>query len=159
MPSVSDQAVPSGGAEVQPPPRSSISHTLPHSTVPKWVSVHPRPLQTEYTTKFLHESVTVLIRPPYRQKTTPRPGRRCLVSMTTRRRPPWCLRSPRRPLSSATHRCEGSNGSQTRGSGTGRAASTLPMETVRYRHSFFLKWGAFYTVFAHVDMIQLICVG
>ncbi|XP_027886897.1 pleckstrin homology domain-containing family A member 7-like isoform X10 [Xiphophorus couchianus] len=42
---VSDQAVPSGGAEVQPPPRSSISHTLPHSTVPKWAEdgAPPRP--------------------------------------------------------------------------------------------------------------------
>lgn len=43
VPSVSDAAVPSHSAEVQPPPRSSIpsilSHTLPHSTVPKWVSV------------------------------------------------------------------------------------------------------------------------
>uniref|UniRef100_A0A3B3X134 PH domain-containing protein n=1 Tax=Poecilia mexicana TaxID=48701 RepID=A0A3B3X134_9TELE len=45
VPSVSDQAVPSGGAEVQPPPRSSISHTLPHSTVPKWAEddAPPRP--------------------------------------------------------------------------------------------------------------------
>ncbi|XP_054890441.1 pleckstrin homology domain-containing family A member 7-like isoform X5 [Poeciliopsis prolifica] len=43
VPSVSDQAVPSGGAEVQPPPRSSI--TLPHSTVPKWAEddAPPRP--------------------------------------------------------------------------------------------------------------------
>ncbi|XP_047188991.1 pleckstrin homology domain-containing family A member 7 isoform X3 [Scophthalmus maximus] len=40
VPSVSDPAVPSHSTEVQPPPRSSIprilSHTLPHSTVPKW---------------------------------------------------------------------------------------------------------------------------
>ncbi|XP_014915154.1 pleckstrin homology domain-containing family A member 7 isoform X4 [Poecilia latipinna] len=45
VPSVSDQAVPSGGTEVQPPPRSSISHTLPHSTVPKWAEddAPPRP--------------------------------------------------------------------------------------------------------------------
>ncbi|XP_023206034.1 pleckstrin homology domain-containing family A member 7-like isoform X5 [Xiphophorus maculatus] len=45
VPSVSDQAVPSSGAEVQPPPRSSISHTLPHSTVPKWAEddAPPRP--------------------------------------------------------------------------------------------------------------------
>uniref|UniRef100_A0A671YFN8 Pleckstrin homology domain containing, family A member 7a n=1 Tax=Sparus aurata TaxID=8175 RepID=A0A671YFN8_SPAAU len=43
VPSVSDLAVPTLSTEVQPPPRSSIptilSHTLPHSTVPKWVSV------------------------------------------------------------------------------------------------------------------------
>ncbi|XP_042268725.1 pleckstrin homology domain-containing family A member 7-like isoform X2 [Thunnus maccoyii] len=49
VPSVSDAAVPSHSAEVQPPPRSSIpstlSHTLPHSTVPKWAedSAPPRP--------------------------------------------------------------------------------------------------------------------
>ncbi|XP_043981240.1 pleckstrin homology domain-containing family A member 7 isoform X12 [Gambusia affinis] len=38
VPSVSDQAV-------QPPPRSSVSHTLPHSTVPKWAEddAPPRP--------------------------------------------------------------------------------------------------------------------
>uniref|UniRef100_A0A8D3BBQ3 Pleckstrin homology domain containing, family A member 7a n=1 Tax=Scophthalmus maximus TaxID=52904 RepID=A0A8D3BBQ3_SCOMX len=48
VPSVSDPAVPSHSTEVQPPPRSSIprilSHTLPHSTVPKWVSVPSPPL-------------------------------------------------------------------------------------------------------------------
>uniref|UniRef100_A0AAX7UFK2 Pleckstrin homology domain containing, family A member 7a n=1 Tax=Astatotilapia calliptera TaxID=8154 RepID=A0AAX7UFK2_ASTCA len=42
VPSVSEPAVPSPSAEIQPPPRSSIpnihSYTLPHSTVPKWVS-------------------------------------------------------------------------------------------------------------------------
>uniref|UniRef100_A0A3Q3NE10 Pleckstrin homology domain containing, family A member 7a n=1 Tax=Mastacembelus armatus TaxID=205130 RepID=A0A3Q3NE10_9TELE len=51
VPSVSDPAVPSQSTEVQPPPRSSIpsilSQTLPHSTVPKWVSAEdcapPRP--------------------------------------------------------------------------------------------------------------------
>ncbi|XP_008409019.1 pleckstrin homology domain-containing family A member 7-like isoform X10 [Poecilia reticulata] len=45
VPSLSDQALPSDGAEVQPPPRSSISHTLPHSTVPKWAEddAPPRP--------------------------------------------------------------------------------------------------------------------
>ncbi|XP_036002492.1 pleckstrin homology domain-containing family A member 7 isoform X11 [Fundulus heteroclitus] len=45
VPSVSDQAVPSLSAEVQPPPRSSISHTLPHSNVPKWAedNAPPRP--------------------------------------------------------------------------------------------------------------------
>uniref|UniRef100_A0A8C4EQ34 Pleckstrin homology domain containing, family A member 7a n=1 Tax=Dicentrarchus labrax TaxID=13489 RepID=A0A8C4EQ34_DICLA len=51
VPSVSDPAVPSHSTEVQPPPRSSIpsifSHTLPHSTMPKWVSAEdaapPRP--------------------------------------------------------------------------------------------------------------------
>ncbi|XP_047452486.1 pleckstrin homology domain-containing family A member 7-like isoform X16 [Mugil cephalus] len=49
VPSVSDPAVPSPSAEVQPPPRSSIptilSHTLPHSTVPKWTEdqAPPRP--------------------------------------------------------------------------------------------------------------------
>uniref|UniRef100_A0A3B5B387 Pleckstrin homology domain containing A7 n=1 Tax=Stegastes partitus TaxID=144197 RepID=A0A3B5B387_9TELE len=49
VPSVSDPAVPSHSAEVQPPPRSSIptimSYTLPHSTVPKWAedSAPPRP--------------------------------------------------------------------------------------------------------------------
>ncbi|XP_071347782.1 pleckstrin homology domain-containing family A member 7 isoform X14 [Trachinotus anak] len=48
VPSVSDP-VPSHSTEVQPPPRSSIpsilSHTLPHSTVPKWAedSAPPRP--------------------------------------------------------------------------------------------------------------------
>ncbi|KAK2842651.1 hypothetical protein Q5P01_012851 [Channa striata] len=48
VPSVSEPAVPSH-LEVQPPPRSSIptilSHTLPHSTVPKWAedSAPPRP--------------------------------------------------------------------------------------------------------------------
>ncbi len=45
VPSVSDPGVPSHSTEVQPPPRSSfpsiLSHTLPHSTVPKWVSVTP----------------------------------------------------------------------------------------------------------------------
>uniref|UniRef100_A0A3B3VTC3 Pleckstrin homology domain containing, family A member 7a n=1 Tax=Poecilia latipinna TaxID=48699 RepID=A0A3B3VTC3_9TELE len=64
VPSVSDQAVPSGGTEVQPPPRSSISHTLPHSTVPKWVSVLPRPLQTEYTTNLLRAEDDAPPRPP-----------------------------------------------------------------------------------------------
>nr|XP_043891275.1 pleckstrin homology domain-containing family A member 7-like isoform X6 [Solea senegalensis] len=49
VPSVSDLAVPSHSAEVQPPPRSCVprilSHTLPHSTVPKWAedSAPPRP--------------------------------------------------------------------------------------------------------------------
>ncbi|KAM7415081.1 hypothetical protein PAMA_019759 [Pampus argenteus] len=49
VPSVSDPAVPSQSAEVQPPPRSSfpsiLTHTLPHSTVPKWAedSAPPRP--------------------------------------------------------------------------------------------------------------------
>ncbi|KAM4554344.1 pleckstrin homology domain-containing family A member 7-like isoform 2-T2 [Fundulus diaphanus] len=45
VPSVSDPAVPSLSAEVQPPPRSSISHTLPHSNVPKWAedNAPPRP--------------------------------------------------------------------------------------------------------------------
>ncbi|XP_073327418.1 pleckstrin homology domain-containing family A member 7 isoform X4 [Pagrus major] len=49
VPSVSDLAVPSLSTEVQPPPRSSIptilSHTLPHSTVPKWAedTAPPRP--------------------------------------------------------------------------------------------------------------------
>ncbi|XP_034541378.1 pleckstrin homology domain-containing family A member 7-like [Notolabrus celidotus] len=49
VPSVSDPAVPSYITEVQPPPRSSIptilSHTLPHSTVPKWAedTAPPRP--------------------------------------------------------------------------------------------------------------------
>uniref|UniRef100_A0A8C9ZQL3 Pleckstrin homology domain containing, family A member 7a n=1 Tax=Sander lucioperca TaxID=283035 RepID=A0A8C9ZQL3_SANLU len=49
VPSVSDPAVPSHSIEVQPPPRSSIpsilSHTLPHSTVPKWEedTAPPRP--------------------------------------------------------------------------------------------------------------------
>uniref|UniRef100_UPI0037E8AA36 pleckstrin homology domain-containing family A member 7 isoform X2 n=1 Tax=Semicossyphus pulcher TaxID=241346 RepID=UPI0037E8AA36 len=49
VPSVSDPAVPSHSMEVQPPPRSSIptilSHTLPHSTVPKWAedTAPPRP--------------------------------------------------------------------------------------------------------------------
>ncbi|XP_022611754.1 pleckstrin homology domain-containing family A member 7 isoform X6 [Seriola dumerili] len=49
VPSVSDPAVPSHSTEVQPPPRSSIptilSHTLPHSSVPKWAedSAPPRP--------------------------------------------------------------------------------------------------------------------
>ncbi|KAM3609597.1 uncharacterized protein V6R79_017630 [Siganus canaliculatus] len=41
VPSASDPAMPSHCAEVQPPPRSSnsgiFSHTLPHSTVPKWL--------------------------------------------------------------------------------------------------------------------------
>uniref|UniRef100_A0A8D3BBE6 Pleckstrin homology domain containing, family A member 7a n=1 Tax=Scophthalmus maximus TaxID=52904 RepID=A0A8D3BBE6_SCOMX len=44
VPSVSDPAVPSHSTEVQPPPRSSIprilSHTLPHSTVPKMPHQH-----------------------------------------------------------------------------------------------------------------------
>ncbi|KAA8590323.1 hypothetical protein FQN60_014257, partial [Etheostoma spectabile] len=49
VPSMSDPAVPSHSMEVQPPPRSSIpsilSHTLPHSTVPKWAedTAPPRP--------------------------------------------------------------------------------------------------------------------
>ncbi|XP_044048584.1 pleckstrin homology domain-containing family A member 7-like isoform X10 [Siniperca chuatsi] len=49
VPSVSDPAVPSHSTEIQPPPRSSIptifSHTLPHSTVPKWAedTAPPRP--------------------------------------------------------------------------------------------------------------------
>ncbi|XP_028304378.1 pleckstrin homology domain-containing family A member 7-like isoform X1 [Gouania willdenowi] len=46
VPSVSDTAVPSHSAELQPPPRSSImSHTLPPSAVPKWAedSAPPRP--------------------------------------------------------------------------------------------------------------------
>ncbi|XP_068578589.1 pleckstrin homology domain-containing family A member 7 isoform X2 [Cebidichthys violaceus] len=49
VPSVSDPAVPSFSAEVQPPPRSSVpgflSHTLPHGTVPKWAedTAPPRP--------------------------------------------------------------------------------------------------------------------
>ncbi|XP_041650751.1 pleckstrin homology domain-containing family A member 7 isoform X3 [Cheilinus undulatus] len=49
VPSVSDSGVPSPNMEVQPPPRSSIptilSHTLPHSTVPKWAedTAPPRP--------------------------------------------------------------------------------------------------------------------
>ncbi|XP_070828239.1 pleckstrin homology domain-containing family A member 7 isoform X7 [Chaetodon trifascialis] len=49
VPSMSDPAVPSQSTEVQPPPRSSIpsilSHTLPHSTVPKWAedTAPPRP--------------------------------------------------------------------------------------------------------------------
>ncbi|XP_017288351.1 pleckstrin homology domain-containing family A member 7 isoform X4 [Kryptolebias marmoratus] len=49
VPSLSDPAVPSHTAEVQPPPRTSIpsilSHTLPPSTVPKWAedSAPPRP--------------------------------------------------------------------------------------------------------------------
>ncbi|XP_051237742.1 pleckstrin homology domain-containing family A member 7 isoform X5 [Dicentrarchus labrax] len=49
VPSVSDPAVPSHSTEVQPPPRSSIpsifSHTLPHSTMPKWAedAAPPRP--------------------------------------------------------------------------------------------------------------------
>ncbi|TMS05746.1 Pleckstrin homology domain-containing family A member 7 [Larimichthys crocea] len=49
VPSVSDPAVPSHSTEVQPPPRSSIpsvlSHTLPHSTMPKWAedTAPPRP--------------------------------------------------------------------------------------------------------------------
>ncbi|XP_034735242.1 pleckstrin homology domain-containing family A member 7-like isoform X5 [Etheostoma cragini] len=49
VPSMSDPAVPSHSVEVQPPPRSSIpsilSHTLPHSTVPKWAedTAPPRP--------------------------------------------------------------------------------------------------------------------
>ncbi|XP_030281192.1 pleckstrin homology domain-containing family A member 7-like isoform X9 [Sparus aurata] len=49
VPSVSDLAVPTLSTEVQPPPRSSIptilSHTLPHSTVPKWAedNAPPRP--------------------------------------------------------------------------------------------------------------------
>ncbi|XP_029009353.1 pleckstrin homology domain-containing family A member 7-like isoform X3 [Betta splendens] len=43
VPSVSDPAVPSSSAEVQPPPRSSI--TLPHSSGPKWAEdgAPPRP--------------------------------------------------------------------------------------------------------------------
>ncbi|CAN9498934.1 unnamed protein product [Ophioblennius macclurei] len=50
VPSVSEPAVPSSSSsEVQPPPRSSVpsvfSHTLPHSTVPKWTedNAPPRP--------------------------------------------------------------------------------------------------------------------
>ncbi|CAG5957554.1 unnamed protein product [Menidia menidia] len=49
VPSVSDSAVPSHSAEVQPPPRSSIPnippHTLPASAVPKWAEedAPPRP--------------------------------------------------------------------------------------------------------------------
>ncbi|XP_029909289.1 pleckstrin homology domain-containing family A member 7-like isoform X2 [Myripristis murdjan] len=49
VPSVSDPAVPSHSADVQPPPRSFnpslASHTLPHSTVPKWAedNAPPRP--------------------------------------------------------------------------------------------------------------------
>ncbi|KAM4734365.1 pleckstrin homology domain-containing family A member 7-like isoform 3-T3 [Anableps anableps] len=45
VPSVSDQALPSSSADVQPPPRSAISHTLPHSTMPKWAedNAPPRP--------------------------------------------------------------------------------------------------------------------
>ncbi|XP_036068066.1 pleckstrin homology domain-containing family A member 7 isoform X9 [Oryzias melastigma] len=49
VPSVSEPAVPSPSAEVLPPPRSSIpnvySHTLPHSTTPKWAEdeAPPRP--------------------------------------------------------------------------------------------------------------------
>ncbi|KAM4619225.1 pleckstrin homology domain-containing family A member 7-like [Polymixia lowei] len=49
VPSVSDPAVPSQRAEVQPPPRSSnpgfSSHTLPPSIVPKWAedNAPPRP--------------------------------------------------------------------------------------------------------------------
>ncbi|XP_029952022.1 pleckstrin homology domain-containing family A member 7-like isoform X2 [Salarias fasciatus] len=50
VPSVSEPAVPSSSSsEVQPPPRSSVpavfSHTLPHSTVPKWAEdgAPPRP--------------------------------------------------------------------------------------------------------------------
>uniref|UniRef100_A0A8C3AG96 Pleckstrin homology domain containing, family A member 7a n=1 Tax=Cyclopterus lumpus TaxID=8103 RepID=A0A8C3AG96_CYCLU len=39
VPSVSVPAAPSFSSEVRPPPRSFLSHTLPHSTVPKWVSV------------------------------------------------------------------------------------------------------------------------
>ncbi|XP_041854131.1 pleckstrin homology domain-containing family A member 7-like isoform X3 [Melanotaenia boesemani] len=49
VPSVSDPAVPSLSTKIQPPPRSFIpnvlSHTLPHSTVPKWAedNAPPRP--------------------------------------------------------------------------------------------------------------------
>ncbi|KAM6937013.1 pleckstrin homology domain-containing family A member 7-like [Xenentodon cancila] len=49
VPSVSEPAVPSHSAEVQPPPRTSfpskMSHTLPHSIVPKWAedNAPPRP--------------------------------------------------------------------------------------------------------------------
>ncbi|KAK5605358.1 hypothetical protein CRENBAI_025557 [Crenichthys baileyi] len=45
VPSVTDQAVPSHSTEVQPPPRSSVSHTLPNSIVPKWAedNAPPRP--------------------------------------------------------------------------------------------------------------------
>lgn len=64
-----------------------------------------------------------------RWRTMPHPGHHCLASMTTRRHRLWCPLSPKRPRSSATHRCGGSNGNQTKGRGTG---NTLPMETVRY---------------------------
>ncbi|XP_034390168.1 pleckstrin homology domain-containing family A member 7 isoform X11 [Cyclopterus lumpus] len=45
VPSVSVPAAPSFSSEVRPPPRSFLSHTLPHSTVPKWAedSAPPRP--------------------------------------------------------------------------------------------------------------------
>lgn len=67
-----------------------------------------------------------------RQRITLRPGHHCHVSTTTRRHPLWYRPSPKRPRSSATHRCVGWNANQTRGRGTGRAHSMLLMETVRY---------------------------
>uniref|UniRef100_A0A8C9ZQ28 Pleckstrin homology domain containing, family A member 7a n=1 Tax=Sander lucioperca TaxID=283035 RepID=A0A8C9ZQ28_SANLU len=66
VPSVSDPAVPSHSIEVQPPPRSSIpsilSHTLPHSTVPKWVSV-----------TLLLRNTTILIQSREEDTAPPRP--------------------------------------------------------------------------------------
>lgn len=68
MPSLSDPAVPSHSAEVQPPPRSSVpsflSLTLPHSSVPTWVSLSPLLRNASST-------------PLYSTLSASRPGRGC----------------------------------------------------------------------------------
>ena len=126
VPSVSDPAVPFHCTEVQPPPRSSVprilSHTLPHSTVPKWVSVslllvtEQRRLHVQSQDSLLDLVWLCLLVTIsctffhfhfycFRQMTAPRPGHHCPASMTTKRRPLWCLLSPKRPQSSAIRRC------------------------------------------------------
>lgn len=156
MPSVSDPAVPSHSTEVQPPPRSSIpsvlSHTLPHSTMPKWVSVtllfkeYLLDLVSSTLETFTKKGVSVkqlyllhfwntksfLAWSLSRQRTPPHPGHHCLASTTTRRRPPWCRLSPERPRWSVTRLCVGWSANQMRGRGTERVDSMLSMETVRY---------------------------
>lgn len=103
-----------------------------------------------HTYKILNPTLVCLLS---RQRTPPHPGRRCLDSTTTRRRPRWCRLSPKRPRSSATLRCVGSNANQMRGRGTGRAGSMLSMETVRYAHLQLIQLPAILLEWSHVNAV------
>lgn len=128
VPLTSGVTVPSEEVEVAPPPGASGLLAIAHNSGATPTSVSFFALPSARLPPLRGGSFQTLPRP----RTWLRPGRRCRVSTTTAIRPLRSRPSLKRPRSSATRRCEGSNASRTSGGGTERAASTSLTATPRW---------------------------